>query len=1238
MRTPMSEAISSYKWLTVTLERLDALMAEFERRVEETKRKHSAEIVRLAASRTADETAVFTELERHRESQKVQQAAAEQSHAKIEEKLREDVEEIEKNVRETLRQRRVIERRRRAEVAMFVHKFREAEKLSRADLFKLIGRDIAAPLNTKAAETTFVHADSLDSDKLSKELEALDKLRSSLGEIAPGLFPGVSRPPKMVLFGAISLSLAGATFVLLRDPYFSSLLAVAFISGMGRASQLRQREQLQQAGKELLCRIHAALLVLEKIDLVQDETLDRESQIADGELAMNQQSLKAKLNELQREAEIQTSKMADELATAERKSGETLAFVRADYDRRRADTEQRHLDALRNLNDEFAANFIALERSVFEFTKKAGFAAIPWKVSEWSAWEPVRKPNLRVQLGQFEVRRPAVTQHIPGLSDAIVIPALHDFDLGRAFAIVPAGDRSREAAVSQMQSAAFRLLANIPPGKLRFLLVDPVGLGQNVAPLLALADHDETLIGSRPWSSEQHIEEKLDELGEHLEVVFHKYLRDDYDSISAYNEAAEEVAEPYRALLIFDFPWGFSSRAAERLVSIVQNGPRCGIFTLLIVDPTKTPPHGFRMDDVMRHAVKVTVGRESRLSGRLEERTLLTECAPPTEIARMLVEKIGVRAKDASRVEVSFSKLQRLSDRAETAQLWSESSIDQISVHLGVRGARRTQVLTIGADGSTAHHGLVVGRTGSGKTNLFNVLITNLALSYSPSEVRLYLVDFKGGVSFKPYAEYKLPHAASIAIESEREFGISVLQGAVAEMERRSNLFRDAQVANFGDYRRRTQKPLPRLVVIFDEFQLLFSEEDNISQRARQLIESIVRQGRGYGIHLFLGSQNLAGSAALPASIIDQMVIRMALQCSDADARAILAHDNPAARMLNRNGEAIFNAAAGLVEGNSPFQVAHLPDTALRELLEKIRGAADSQGLVDVPIVFEGDKPGELSSCLELWKSPDANDPPARFWLGEATSLRPPVDVILQRQNGRNVLIVERNELSGCGMLFSAWLGLLRGFGVNDATFYVLDLSGPDTGISTLIRTIAESFPHRFKQLNRRNLAEFFGQANTEIGERLNHPSSSSGSDSVFLLIFGLQRARDLKPDTQFELTSDASDLPKLFATILRDGPEAGYHTIAWAESCQGACRILEGSLREFGVRVAGTMSVEDSQTIIEDSAAARLARGYRSLLYDDEQPGTLEKLRPFAPPTVELVQKLSQSLTNRTNEQPSPH
>src|SRR5262249_58240798 len=94
----------------------------------------------------------------------------------------------------------------------------------------------------------------------------------------------------------------------------------------------------------------------------------------------------------------------------------------------------------------------------------------------------------------------------------------------------------------------------------------------------------------------------------------------------------------------------------------------------------------------------------------------------------------------------------------------------------------------------TSQHVVMGGKTGSRKSTLLHALITNLALNYGPDEVELYLVDLKKGVEFKTYAARVLPHARVVAIESEREFGLSVLLRLDAGLRRRGDLFRAAGV------------------------------------------------------------------------------------------------------------------------------------------------------------------------------------------------------------------------------------------------------------------------------------------------------------------------------------------------------------------------------------------------------------------------------------------------------------
>jgi len=118
------------------------------------------------------------------------------------------------------------------------------------------------------------------------------------------------------------------------------------------------------------------------------------------------------------------------------------------------------------------------------------------------------------------------------------------------------------------------------------------------------------------------------------------------------------------------------------------------------------------------------------------------------------VKRVGDESKDARRVEVSF-------ERVVPKKLWQQDSRGGLDVPLGRAGATKLQHMRLGK--GTSQHVLMAGKTGSGKSTLMHILVTNLALHYSPDELEFYLIDFKKGVEFKTYAANRLPHARVIS-------------------------------------------------------------------------------------------------------------------------------------------------------------------------------------------------------------------------------------------------------------------------------------------------------------------------------------------------------------------------------------------------------------------------------------------------------------------------------------------
>jgi hypothetical protein len=103
-----------------------------------------------------------------------------------------------------------------------------------------------------------------------------------------------------------------------------------------------------------------------------------------------------------------------------------------------------------------------------------------------------------------------------------------------------------------------------------------------------------------------------------------------------------------------------------------------------------------------------------------------------------------------------------------------------------------------------------------------------------------------------------------VAIESDREFALSVLQRIDEELKRRGEMYRKLGAQDLAGYKRAGgTEPMPRSLLIIDEFQEFFVEDDSVAQGAALLLDRIVRQGRAFGIHVFLGSQTLGGAYTL---------------------------------------------------------------------------------------------------------------------------------------------------------------------------------------------------------------------------------------------------------------------------------------------------------------------------------------------------------------------------------------
>lgn len=830
----------------------------------------------------------------------------------------------------------------------------------------------------------------------------------------------------------------------------------------------------------------------------------------------------------------------------------------------------------------------------------------------------------------------------------IDFPEFFDLADKRALIVHGQNEPASKASHNILGNVMSRILRQLPPGKATFTLFDPLGLGANFASFLRLQDFSDALINGTVWTGRDQIRRQLEDLIGHVENVTQRYLRADYPDIESYNRDAGEIAEPYRFLVVCDFPEGFGEDSIRDLLRLVQNGPRCGIHTLLYWNHTDKQTYGLNEAEFLPFGLHVNKGEDDLIfltwnAHDPEKRSqLIVHLDAPEDASQVkrLVDSFGANAVEAMKVEIPFDRLFGLAKIGK--EWWSESARDGISAPLGPIGAKKA--LTITFDSKLSHNALIVGRPGSGKSNLLHVFISMVTHRYSPDEVELYLIDFKKGVEFKDYANSALPHARVIAVESEREFGISVLRALDKEMTTRSELFKQTDGAeSIGEYRKR--KPdarMPRAVLIVDEFQEFFTKEDKIKEEAALLFDRIVRQGRSFGVHVILGTQSLSNSG-LSRSTIDQIPIRIALQCSETDSRLILSDDNIAARGLSRPGEALYNDKGGLVEGNRQFQVAIFPSDERKAQLADLAGEVARRGWDgDPPRIFEGHESASLGTCKPLREFRPAKVASAlKCWLGEPVSLDDPVFVELPPQAGRNMLVVAREERQAVDVMLSALASLTTQLPPRDLEINIVDLTTADAEWAEFPEAFRDAMPHSISVCGKHELRDLLPSladvvsARQAKAEAKTEARAASGQRKILVLL-GAHRARDLRMKTDsgsfFSLDQPAAetgpDLSGLLRTIIADGPDHGVHTFLWIDSIANLERILDRRLLdEFGIRVSGALPDKDSHYLFDNQIAAQIAHPNRMVKYDDERVGVFNMFRPYKVPSEDFFDQLRATL-----------
>ncbi|GAB3277057.1 FtsK/SpoIIIE domain-containing protein [Microbacterium lacusdiani] len=199
---------------------------------------------------------------------------------------------------------------------------------------------------------------------------------------------------------------------------------------------------------------------------------------------------------------------------------------------------------------------------------------------------------------------------------------------------------------------------------------------------------------------------------------------------------------------------------------------------------------------------------------------------------------------------------------------------------IGLEGAEPAHVDLV-ADGP---HAVVVGMTGSGKSELLVTWVVSLAAGLPPERVQFLLADFKGGTAFAPLAA--LPHVTGVITDLDGGGARRAVESLRAELRAREAALAAAGARDVSDPR----VELPRLVIVVDEFAAMLQEHPDL----HAVFADIAARGRALGLHLVLGTQRAGG--VLRDALVANSPLRIALRVAEAsESRALLGTDDASA-------------------------------------------------------------------------------------------------------------------------------------------------------------------------------------------------------------------------------------------------------------------------------------------------------------------------------------------------------
>lgn len=454
------------------------------------------------------------------------------------------------------------------------------------------------------------------------------------------------------------------------------------------------------------------------------------------------------------------------------------------------------------------------------------------------------------------------------------LPALVDICEVKAFCMLYNSESTRTQVNHVLEKLAWRIAITVPANLCEIVLYNGGIAGESFNTLSRLNRY---LVGER--------EERI--LFDGNADVFDAVVTDAYASIvqrmSAINCAGKrslvelneslgrDARMKYQFFILTDFPRNVKMQTVQKLAKIVDAGSRAGVYVMMSWDMNADfydETHASSSFDAqaMLKNMELLFPKDGayyfRNSGHDNvlnrfKLTLDDAAIDPTEAntwAAYINNVVEVAKKNArpSALKQDFHQLESTP---------YESVTSEISVTVGL-DVNDKHPVTVRFNSGDYIHAFILGQSGSGKSVLLNNIISSAILKYSPEDLMLYLMDFKG-VEFNRYRGVK--HTKAVLVDnSDPQMTLEVLRELREENKLRVKLWQKESVNNIDGYNKKyPHSRLPQILFVADECQVMFKAHTSndterlIQQEIAEILNIIATQGRSQGIHMLLATQQL---------------------------------------------------------------------------------------------------------------------------------------------------------------------------------------------------------------------------------------------------------------------------------------------------------------------------------------------------------------------------------------------